>query len=325
MADLAAAAGARRYWWIWAAVLPIVLWTVIRLFGLERGYPLVPILAFTPYAAVVALLVAGIALALRNWAAAVVAGLAAFCLAAAVLPRAIGDETAPAAGHETLSVLAANIHHGTADPDALIALVDRLHPDLLSIEELTPGFVRKLRAAGIEERLPNAIVSIPRFGPYAAGTGLFTSLPMRKLKEGPQLIFRLPRASLELADGRRVRVVGVHTFPPQEHMVGEWKASLESLPSAGSGPPWVLAGDFNATLDHAELRDVLARGYRDAAEVAGKGLEPTWPQGWDVPPFITIDHVLADDRLGIVEFSVEDLPGSDHHAVHAVLALPDRR
>jgi endonuclease/exonuclease/phosphatase (EEP) superfamily protein YafD len=295
---------------------------VIRLFGLERGYPLIPIIAFTPYAAVVGLMVAGVALALRNWAAALVAGLATLCLAATVLPRAVGAETVSAKGRETLNVLAANIHHGTADPAALIELVDRLHPDLLSIEELTPGFARKLRAAGIEERLPNSIVSIPANAPHASGTGLFTSLPMRKLREGRRLIFRMPRASLELPDGRRVRVVGVHTFPPKDGMIGEWQAGLASLPSAGSGPPWVLAGDFNATLDHAELRDVLDRGYRDAADVAGRGLAPTWPQGWQLPPFITIDHVLADERLGVVGFSVEGLPGSDHHAVDAVLALP---
>ncbi len=65
-----------------------------------------------------------------------------------------------------------------------------------------------------------------------------------------------------------------------------------------------MLGDFNATLDQAELRDVVGRGYRDAADVAGKGLEPTFPrQGWhDLGPFITIDHVLADERLGIVDY-----------------------
>ena len=31
----------------------------------------------------------------------------------------------------------------------------------------------------------------------------------------------------------------------------------------------ILAGDFNATLDHAELRRLIGRGYHDAAEQAG--------------------------------------------------------
>ncbi len=29
-----------------------------------------------------------------------------------------------------------------------------------------------------------------------------------------------------------------------------WREALESLPSTGAGTPWVLVGDFNATLDH---------------------------------------------------------------------------
>jgi hypothetical protein len=63
---------------------------------------------------------------------------------------------------------------------------------------------------------------------------------------------------VELADGRRVRVVGVHICPPQDGKVGEWNAGLASLPTAGAGAPWVPAGDFNATLDHAAAHAVLA-------------------------------------------------------------------
>lgn len=120
--------GASRYWWIWAAVVPIAIWAVIRLFGLESGYPLDALMAFTPYVGIAALFAAGVAVALRNWGAGVVAAIAMFVIAAAVLPRAIGSSTADAAGHETLTVLSSNIHHGTADPAALVSLVDRYHP-----------------------------------------------------------------------------------------------------------------------------------------------------------------------------------------------------
>ena len=62
-----------------------------------------------------------------------------------------------------------------------------------------------------------------------------------------------------------------------------------------------LAGDFNATLDHAELRRVLDRGYRDAAEQAGVALRPTWPTGKRIlPTLVTIDHVLADRRVQVI-------------------------
>jgi hypothetical protein len=32
--------------------------------------------------------------------------------------------------------------------------------------------------------------------------------------------------------------------------------------------------------------------------------------------------VLADERLAIVEYGVDEMPGSDHRAIHATVALP---
>ena len=313
--------GAGRYWWIWAATVPILVWAAVRLLGLERGYPAVALMAFTPYAAIAALLVAGAALGLRNWAAAAVATIATLCLAAAVLPRAIGSETVSASGHETLTVLSTNIHHGTADPDAVLDLIDRYRPDLLSVQELTPRFAAALRRAGIERRLPESMLLVHR---SASGAGLYSRLPLAPLPSQTRFFFRMPRAALTMPDGRRLRIVGVHPFPPLSNAIGRWQAALESLPSAGEDSPWVLVGDFNGTLDQAQFRDVVDRGYRDAADAAGEGLEPTWPTMGHrlLPPTIAIDHVLADRRLGIAAYGVDDLPGSDHRAIHAQLVLP---
>jgi endonuclease/exonuclease/phosphatase family metal-dependent hydrolase len=192
---------------------------------------------------------------------------------------------------------------------------------VLSVEELTPRFVAGLRRAGIDSRMPNSMLSAAR---GASGAGLYSRLPLKPLWHQSRFFFHMPRARITLPDGRRVRVVGVHPYVPLNGHIGEWQAALEDLPSAGAGTPWVLAGDFNATLDHAELRDVLARGYRDAGDVTGKGLEPTFPTmgHGSLPPAITIDHVLADERLGIAEYGVDELPGSDHRTIHAELVLP---
>ena len=181
--------------------------------------------------------------------------------------------------------------------------------------------MRRLDEAGLGRLLPRWILAVDPGKPKLPGLGIYSRLPVRTL--GPSDSHRLG-ALVRMPSGRTIRLIDVHPHTPKPGHIEEWRDSLEGLPSAGSGPPRVLVGDFNATLDQAALRDVVDRGYRDAGDVAGKGLEPTFPrQGWHgLGPFITIDHVLADRRLGIVEYSVEEQPGSDHRAIHTVLALP---
>lgn len=311
-------ASALRYPVVWAAAVPVALWALVRALGLESGGLVATAMFFTPWVAIAALLVAGVGVAWRNWAAAAVAGVAAAYLVTAVMPRAVGSEAVSADGRETFAVLSANVYLGTADPGALVELVDRYDPDLLSVQELTPSFVRRLERAGLGERLPHSVLMAQ---PGGRGGGLYASHPLDPLA-AEQLFFRMPRARLTLPDGGSLRLVAVHPQPPIMSF-DAWRDGLEILPEPGAGAPWVLAGDFNATFDQAEFRDLVDAGYRDAGDASGEGLEPTWPGPEELPfGLFTIDHVLADRRLQVAEYGVDDLAGSDHRAVHATLVLP---
>ena len=311
--------GARRNWLIWAVVIPVALWALVRAFGLETGSLLTTMMFFTPFAAAAALLVTGVAVGLRNWAAAVVAAIATAYLMAVILPRAIGDDTASAAGRQALTVLSTNVYLGGADPAAVLSLLDRYDADVLSVQELTPSFAAKLRAAGIATRLPHSVLMPSIRG---RGSGLYARFPLTALPHQTHFRFRMPRAAMTMPGGRRLRLVAVHPMPPNMSF-DEWHGALRSLPSPGAGSPWLLIGDFNATFDQDEFRDLVDSGYRDAGDATGEGLEPTWPGDEGYPlGLITIDHVLADDRIGVADYGVDDLPGSDHRAVHAQLVLP---
>jgi endonuclease/exonuclease/phosphatase (EEP) superfamily protein YafD len=306
----------------WIAVAPFVAWAAIRVFGLDSGYPLEAMMPFTPYVAAASVMAAALALALRRRLPAALGAVVAICLGAAVLPRQFGDDTVSAGGHPTLRVLAANVHHGGADPAGLMHLVDELRPDVLTIEEFTPSFGRKMRAAGLESRLRYHVENAAK---SASGTAIYSRFPLRPLPT-PDFRFRMTRAEATMPGGRRLRIEAVHPIPPMHPAwVREWEEVLSTLPSGGQRVPWLLSGDFNATFDQAPFRELVGRGYRDAGETAGKGLDATFPAtGALLPPPITIDHILADESWGIVEYEVEPLPNSDHHAIFAELALPGR-
>ncbi|HKG34883.1 MAG TPA: endonuclease/exonuclease/phosphatase family protein [Solirubrobacterales bacterium] len=302
----------------WALALPWALWAAGRLLGLERGFPLVPLVSYTPYVAGTAFVPLAVALAMRRWAAAALSAAALACLALAVLPRIVPDASADGHAGPKLRVLTANLYRSRADPRELVRLVREKDVDVLTVQELTPGGAARLRQAGIARLLPHDYLAT-RASVY--GSGIYARYPLRRMG-APAMPFRMPRARLRLPDGLRVDLVCVHPFPPSgPDAVANWADALRSLPDGGGGPVGVMAGDFNATLDHRELRRVLDRGWFDAADATGRGLTPTWPADRLVPPPVTIDHVLADERAGVGGYDVLDLAGSDHRPVLAVIAL----
>ncbi len=148
-------------WLAWTLVTLLAVWTVGRLFGLERGYPLVPLMTFTPFVAAIAVLVAiGIA-ALRAWVPAVVAALLAMTLVGLVAPRALGGPSgAEGADGPTIAVLSVNLRRGGAEPDAVVALARRA--DFLSLQEIDAAAVDRLLQAGLDDAMPHSVL---RYGP----------------------------------------------------------------------------------------------------------------------------------------------------------------
>src|SRR5262245_31193344 len=140
---------------IWLLVVPGAIWALVRLLGLERGWPAVQIVAFTPYAALASLVPLIIALATRRWWAAALAGAACLALVACLVPRTSGSP-APSSGVE-LRVMSTNMLKGAADATVIVDLVRVHRVDVLAVQELTPDAERRLDAAGLSTLLPHSV------------------------------------------------------------------------------------------------------------------------------------------------------------------------
>jgi endonuclease/exonuclease/phosphatase (EEP) superfamily protein YafD len=307
----------------WLLALACAAWAAVRLLGLESGFPLVPLMALTPYVAVAALVVVVIDVLLRRRLPALVAAVAALVLVAVVAPRALGGPTEPQGGPgATLRVLTVNMHLGNGSAPALVDLVRRTHADVLYVQELTSALVVALNDAGLGAVMPyNALHPDEN----ASGTGMYGRMPLGRTPPGtPSERFGMVWAPARVG-GSTIDLIDVHPAAPERGEVGNWDSDMRALPPAEpDGRLRIMAGDFNATLDHDAMRRVLDTGYEDAADVVGAGLQPTWPAGKKVPAAVAIDHVLADKRVGVRAVSVHTVPGTDHRAVFAELRLPGR-
>jgi endonuclease/exonuclease/phosphatase (EEP) superfamily protein YafD len=296
--------------------LPWVGWALLRLVGVEVPYPLVAVIAFTPYAALTSPVPVAVALWLRRWKTAAVAALAAVALVVAVVPRARADDQ-PTPDGPRLVVMTSNQWLGHADTAATLRIARQHDVDIISLQELRPRPSRKY--AFEADRYPHQIL-LPDTG--AAGSGLLSKYPLEQTGGDADL---QPEAIVTVPGAPPVRIKAVHPRPPVNRAAEpEWREALAALPGSDSrGDVRILAGDFNATLDHPELRKLLARGYTDAADAVGSGLSPTWGVRSRRGLPITIDHILVDTRVRIEKVTVERIPRTDHRAVIAVLRLPD--
>ena len=279
-----------------------------------------PSLSFTPQVAAAA--VAALPL-LRGGRSRGAAALAAAALTAAVAPRAIPRRQPLADGAE-LRVLTSNMLVGRADAESLVRLVERTGADVLFLQELTDGAAARLQKAGIDSVLPYQVLEPAVYGPK--GSGIWARYPMRDGLAVPPASRSRPVARLDVPGGRSVQLVCVHLRPPRPSRspsgAARWRTEMAMLPGPGDVPV-IMAGDFNATLDHAQFRALLRQGYVDAAVQAGRGLVPTWgPRPGGDLAMLAIDHILLDPRCAVRAVSAHKLPGTDHRALFAHIQLP---
>ncbi|MBX0300053.1 endonuclease/exonuclease/phosphatase family protein [Cryobacterium sp. 1639] len=150
----------------------------------------------------------------------------------------------------------------------------------------------------------------------------------------------LPTVVAKPVDGDGPTIIAVHAVAPIQFEMSNWRSDLdwlaEQCDATGPGTDGVImAGDFNATLDHFAGREstsgsgtsstgtnAVLGDCADAAASAGTAAVGTWPT-W-APPLLgsPIDHVLAtaDWRVQAMRvIDTEDNAGSDHRPIVATL------
>jgi len=305
----------------WAVAGALGGWAAARLAGADRlqfaEAWAVPLLSFTPQVTAAAW---ASALLLRGTGPAAAAAVAGAALTAAVGPRAVPSRQPPAAG-PVLRVLTANLLVGRAAAEVVVELACRKHADVLFVQEFTVQAAARLRRAGLDDLLPHRVTQ-----PMPHGSGIYARYPLRGGPPAAPVSAARCTARLDLPSGQFVQLACIHAAPPKPvwspAATARWRGHLSALPTPGDSP-LILAGDFNATLDHAQFRRLLRRGYVDAASQAGNGLSLTWgPRPGRRLTLLAIDHVLIDRRCAVLTTSAHWLTGSDHRALYAELRLP---
>lgn len=278
-----------------------------------------PPLAFTPLAGAGAAVIGLVAARLGERKSAALLLGAAAVLGAVVVPRTRRSPQPAVESPQCFRLLSANLYKGAGSPRALVRIIDEFDPDVIALQEQTPGYLRVLDAAGLADRYPHRVAGT---GKRLNDAAVLSRHPLQPLG------IRLQRvnvgATVVLPSGQRVPVVSAHPLPPASpKSEAHWSRALDRLPGPdGALAGGVIAGDPNATLDHPAFRRLLGRGWRDAASEVGRGLRSTWRGEHAGLMRLTIDHVLVSPGAAVREVQVVPVRGSDHLALAVTVDLP---
>ncbi|MFF3495846.1 endonuclease/exonuclease/phosphatase family protein [Streptomyces sp. NPDC002795] len=226
-----------------------------------------------------------------------------------------GSDGVPVSG---VRVLASNVQFSRGT-NALIDTVARHRPDIVFVAECGRPCRDALDRESLRARYPH------RQAVAADGSEGSMILSRFPLKAAPTVAgaMGMPAATADVR-GHAVRLQLAHPMPPLPDQVGVWRTELGRLADAaraGEGPA-IVAGDFNATQDHAAFRHILDAGaLHDAARLTGHSRTPSWPSTAPGPLGTQIDHVLVTDDFSADEAHFIELADTDHRALLVDLTL----
>ncbi|MFI7063423.1 endonuclease/exonuclease/phosphatase family protein [Kribbella sp. NPDC050124] len=315
-----------RAWLVRRVVLSVLFLLIVatplypEVYGLDEVTPFAQLVAFRPQGLAVLLLLGLLMLVRRGWriAAVLVLGLA---LTGAVLtaPRQFSDANPPPEGARVLTIMVANVLGGGADAGAVAKVIQDRRPDLVSLPEAQVDVREEIRAH-LQGLTYNGYTLQPSKAVESATSVLVSSSlgPVRFQADQQATTF----GHIIVTGGNlgAVRLIAYHGFPPLPSEVPTWKEDLDVLRHwCAQNPPTIVAGDFNATTDHADFRQALGSNCRSVASLTGAGLVGTWPSDRPALTRTQIDHVLITRQLEPGRFTTYQIEGSDHRAVVATV------
>jgi len=320
-----------------AAILFVLAWP--QFFGLQQVFGVAHVVSLRTVAALIAValvvlltVVALLIRAVRRFFATLAVLLLAFALvnAAVLSTRGFGDTAFQTPADSTVTVLSWNTLGDVPGAATVGALALENDVDIVTLPETTKAFALEvaavMKAGGrpmwvnttafdqISKSRSTSVLSSADLGTYTVDGSVGQTAT-------------LPTVVLRPDNGSGPTIIAVHAVAPIPGEFRNWQADLDWLAETCSGDNVIMAGDFNATLDHMSgLGSSAGTAMGDCADAAlatGNAAVGTWPTTLPALLGSPIDHVMATENwraTGMRVVQNQDGAGSDHRPVIAQFA-----
>ena len=305
--------------WLTIAALLLAGWAATSFID-SSNFAVVALAALAPLVSVLALPVIAVGVASKHVVPTAIAVLAALTPWTLVTGYAAAGPGQHAVGsNSTLRVMSVDGAEGRASAKDIVQVTRLYAVDVVVVTDLTSEQAHDLTVAGLSSLAPSRWVDVPAGSVH--GTGLWA----RPKLDVTTPITGLSRAGVDgliEAGTSKIGISVVHLAGSPLRPGSQWHSDLNEL--AKRTPPAkdsFIVGDLNASPWQPAFRKLTGSKWRDAADVIGQGLRPTWPS-WSPVPIAPVDHVLASPGLGVAGADTTNIAGSTHRALIVTLILP---
>ena len=314
-----------------AGALLVIAWP--QLFGLQHASFIAQAVSLRGLAAGVALvcaivltLLAMLSRTARRFASSLVVLLLVFVGVSAVVlaTRGFGTPDTGTPGGPGLTVLSWNTLGHATSPTEVSRLALEAGADIVALPETARQSADAVAALMEAAGHPMSVRTVA-FDQIvnAHSTSLLISVDLGRysIANGPSTSV-LPTVVATPDDGAGPTIIAVHAVAPIPGQMNNWRRDLAWLATACAGDNVIMAGDFNATIDHmsrlGSKPDQTLGECTDAALQAHTAALGTWPTFLPARLGAPIDHIMATPRWRVAGMRVvedRDQAGSDHRPI----------
>ena len=295
---------------VFAIGAAILVWP--GFFRVERIWPIAQIIPFrgmilVGFAIVLILaLLLAIARPVRGFAfsIAAVAAIAVVAVGVTMVGRGLGTDALPAKTATSIRVMTWNTAGSATPAEAIAKVAVAMDADIVTLPETTIETGEQVAVAmrelghpmwahhaeygtdGWDARSTTLLIS-PDLGDYAV---------IESSQNGTSNTSTVPSAVAMPTSGDGPIVVAAHAVAPRMSYMQHWRDDLQWLADQCGNANVILAGDFNATIDHMAslgIDDGTLGQCHDAASETGNGSVGTWSTAMPALLGAPIDHVMA--------------------------------
>lgn len=239
-------------------------------------------------------------------------------------PTKLGPDhgvTAAGAGNGAVTVMAFNTLGGSIDAAEVAHVAEVNGVDVMVLPETSTAegadMVEKLAAQGLS--FAQFDTGTDQYATDFESTVVLVSEALGEYRQVSPEGFPASTVVVTPADGKGPKIIGVHPVAPVRVGMEQWESDISAIYSACQAEgPFIIAGDFNSTIDH---QLALGATCADGRIEAGSGGLGTWPAHLPALLGAPIDRVLHDGNnyRGVEAIEIES-GTSDHRGVIVRLA-----